>query len=89
MNAGARIDAIANWWQSQTGDDGPALDTVLRHAPTAGTVHALERLMQKFVNQGAASFNRAPEASGGSREIEGWERMTFEKRRYAQDQRRR
>ena len=87
-NAGQRIDAVTNWWRAQTGDDGRALDTVLRMAPTAGTVHALERLMSKFVNQGASSFNRAPEASGGSREIEGWERMTFEQRRYARRPRR-
>ena len=89
VNAGAGIDAVANWWKSQTGDDGRALDTVLRMAPTASTVHALERLMSKFVSQGASSFNRAPKASGGSREIEGWDRMTFEQRRYAQHARRR
>ena len=86
-NAGQRIDAVTNWWRAR--DDGRALDTVLRMAPTAGTVHALERLMSKFVNQGASSFNRAPKASGGSREIEGWDRMTFEQRRYAQHARRR
>ena len=25
-NAGARIDAVANWWRAQTGDDGRVLD---------------------------------------------------------------
>ena len=89
VNAGARIDAIANWWRSQTGDDGKALDTVLRHAPTAGTVHALERLMSKFINQGASGFNRVPEAGGPPATIDGWDRMTFEQRRFAQEQRRR
>lgn len=58
-------------------------------APIAGSVQAFERLMSKFVNQGAVSFNRGLEATGAPATVEGWDRMTFEQRRHAQDQRRR
>jgi hypothetical protein len=67
-NGPARLDAVTQWWTSVTGDDGKALGTILRMAPTASTVQALEKLVSKFTTQGAASFSAAhrepPEAPG-------------------------
>lgn len=57
--ASQRIDAIASWWSSMTGDDGKVLGTILTMAPTAGTVKSFERLMQKWSSQGQGSFSGA------------------------------
>jgi hypothetical protein len=85
-NASARIDAIATWWNAMAGDDGAVLGSILRMAPTAGTIQAFERLMTKFTNQGAAPFNQGGrEANAPGGKIDGWEGMTYEQRRYAQD----
>jgi hypothetical protein len=87
-NASARIDAVAKWWGAMTGDDSAVLGSILRMAPTAGTVASLERLMTKFSNQGAAPFHQGGREGGGpSDRIDGWEKMSYEQRRFAQDQR--
>jgi hypothetical protein len=87
-NGPSRIDAVATWWKAMTGDDGAVLGQILRMAPTAGTVQSLERLMSRFSSQGAASFHQGGREGGGPPEkISGWENMTYEQRRFAQDQR--
>jgi hypothetical protein len=87
-NGPSRVDAVATWWKAMTGDDGAVLGQILRMAPTAGTVQSLERLMQRFTTQGAAPFNHGGREGGGpSDRIEGWDKMSYEQRRFAQDQR--
>src|SRR5262249_13859971 len=79
----SRLDAVTTWWRSMTGDDGKVLGQILRMAPTAGTVAALERLMSKFTTQGAAGpTGGRPESAGSG--IAGYENMTYEQRRFAQ-----
>lgn len=88
VNASQRIEAVHTWWNAMTGDDGAVLGQILRMAPTAGTVQSLERLMQKFSSQGAAPFNQGHrEAGGPPDQVAGWDKMTYEQRRFAQDQR--
>jgi hypothetical protein len=41
--------------------------------------------MQKFQSQGAASFSQAHRVAPDSNEIPGYDKMSFEQRRYAQD----
>jgi hypothetical protein len=93
-----RIDALATWLRGTLGDQGKILSGV-RDAKgnvhggilwTADIVGALEKLMNNQRSQGAASY------TGNSRDlgvrdagkIEGYAGMSFEQRRFAQDQRR-
>lgn len=85
-NGPARVDAVARWWNSVTGDNGKTLGRVLAMAPTADTVVAIESLIAKWTTQGAApapNTTRIPPEGGGT--IEGYATMTFEQRRAAQD----
>jgi hypothetical protein len=84
--APARVDAVVNWLTGMDGSadkgDAKALAGML---VTARHVEAFERIMNKFSSQGTASFSQshrtAPETNG----IPGYEKMTFEQRRQAQD----
>lgn len=53
----SRIDAVATWWNSMTGDDGKVLGQILRMAPTANTVKAFERLINKYTSQGVGAHS--------------------------------
>jgi hypothetical protein len=85
--APARVDAVVNWLVGMDGSadkgDAKALAGML---VTARHVEAFERIMTRVSSQGAASFSQshrtAPEANG----IPGYEKMSFEQRRQAQDQ---
>lgn len=82
-----RIDAIANWWTAMAGDKAKSIINVLRMAPLAETVEAMETVMQKYSSQGAASFSATGrDHDAGNGKIPGYETMSFEQRRFAQDQ---
>lgn len=89
VNAPDRIGAVTRWLTAMAGDKAAAMVRVLEQAPVAATVEAFEIVMQKAQSQGAGPFN------GGGRtntdpnagNIPGYEKMTYEQRRFAQDQR--
>jgi hypothetical protein len=73
------------------GDKAQAMVAVLDQAPVAATIEAFEAVMQKFASQNGANFNssgRVP-PNGNAGKIAGYETMSFEQRRAAQDNQRR
>jgi hypothetical protein len=92
-----RIDALATYLRGQLGDLGRALtgvrgaDGLVRGGVlwTAEIVGAFEALMNKQRTQGAASYTGNGRDNGAQDgKIAGYEKMTFEQRRHAQEQRR-
>lgn len=88
VNGPARVDAVQRWLKSVGGEDAAALVGVLDYAPVAGTVKALEGLMKKFSSQGSGSFNHSHREQPEAGKIAGYEGMSFEQKRFAQDQQR-
>ena len=83
-----RIDGVAAWLQAKVGAKANTLIGMLKKYPVAANVEALEGLMSVFSNQGAATFDqRGREAQNEPGKIPGYETMSFEQRRFAQDQR--
>jgi hypothetical protein len=80
-NAPQRVDAVGKWI---TGEMGEA-DAAPIRATLVTDARFYEKLMQKVSSQGTASFSQshrtAPETNG----IPGYEKMSFEQRRQAQD----
>ncbi len=78
-----RVDTVTRWIAAEAGNDA---NPIILSMGTAAHVRFYEKLMQKFATQGAAAFTQshrsAPEANG----IPGFEKMSFEQRRQAQDQ---
>lgn len=89
-NAQPRVTAVTQWLTAMAGDKAADAVRVLVQAPTASTVEALETIIQKFTSQGGAAFNRSGTEQGDptATKIPGYEKMSFEQRRHAQDQRR-
>lgn len=85
-----RVDAVLNFFKGMdvTADksDAKAIATML---VTAKQVEAFERLITRIGSQGVVGFNQKHRDVGSSREIEGWDKMSFEQRRAAQDNARR
>lgn len=86
--ATARKTAVDTWLVARLGDDlGKHVAATMK---TAMQVQAFEKLMSNDRAQGAGSFSQShreqPQQNG---KIEGYENMTFEQRRAAQDQQRR
>lgn len=82
----ARVDAVTQWLTSIGGDKFAGLANVLKHAPLASTVEGVEHLMQQFSSQGGGSYGagkRDPGVPDGK--IPGYDGMTFEQRRHAQE----
>jgi hypothetical protein len=85
-----RIDTVTTWLAAMTGDNGAAMVRVLQMCPVADTIVAFESLMQRFQTQGAGAYTptgRRVETPSG--QIPGYETMTFEQRRAAQESLRR
>jgi hypothetical protein len=87
VNGTARVTAVTNWLKAVGGADAEVLVRTLDYAPVAGTVQAFERMMQKFSSQGGAAFSQQHRAQPEAGKIPGYEKMSFEQRRLAQDQR--
>lgn len=86
--APARVDAVTNWLagidSSADKGDAKALAGML---VTARHVEAFERIITKLTTQGSASFSQSHRVPADTKEIAGFDTMSFEQRRFAQDQR--
>jgi hypothetical protein len=85
-NAPQRVDAVGKWIESEVGksDAVPIRATIV----TDAHLRFYERLMNKIASQGAASFSQQHRVAPDTSKIPGYENMTFEQRRQAQDARR-
>jgi hypothetical protein len=84
VNGPARIDSVINWTKGVLGDaDSAALAQML---VTARHVEAFEKIIQKFSSQGGGSFSQQHRTAPDANKIPGFEKMSFEQRRFAQDQ---
>lgn len=82
-----RVDSVVRWIDAIAGDDAAALKNALRIAPVAGTIVAFEKIIKYFVSQGLSPFSSAHRADApDDGKIPGFDTMTFEQKRLAQDQ---
>lgn len=77
----ARVDAVSRWM------DGNGLGVLKSTMVTAAQVQAWEAHITKLGSQGAASFSQQHRVAPDDQKIPGYENMSFEQRRHAQDQR--
>jgi hypothetical protein len=79
------VTSVENFLRGHVGDDlAKGMRAML---VTADIISGFEKLINKFQSQGAAAFSQAHRVAPDSNEIAGYDKMTFEQRRYAQDQR--
>lgn len=84
--ASSRIENVQTWLRSVGGEDFAALSSVLKIAPVAGTIVGLEKLMVRLSSQGVGTFTQSHrDAPADAGKIAGYENMSFEQRRQAQD----
>lgn len=83
-NAPQRVDAVGRWITGMVGeaDAAPIRATLV----TDSHLRFYETLMTKLTSQGSASFSQQHRVPAEERGIPGFENMSFEQRRYAQDQ---
>lgn len=85
VNAPMRVDAVGRWITSMVGEaDGKQIKSLI---VTDSVLRFYESLMTKLTSQGSASFSQAHRVPAEDRGIPGYEKMSFEQRRAAQDQR--
>jgi hypothetical protein len=86
VNASMRVDAIGKWIRAEVGDADakPILATIV----TDAHLRFYEKMHQRITSQGSASFTQQHRVPPDTSEIPGYENMSFEQRRQAQDQRR-
>jgi hypothetical protein len=84
VNGPLRVDAISKWLTGMVGetDAAPIRATIC----TAAHVRFYEGLMNKLTSQGGASFSQSHRVPPDTAKIPGYEGMSFEQRRQAQDQ---
>lgn len=87
VNATPRVTAVTTWLNAMGGAEAAPLIRALEMAPVAGTVVAFENLMKKFTSQGGANFSQSHRATEDEAKIPGYDTMSFEQKRNAQDQR--
>lgn len=84
-----RVDAVVQWLNAFGGEKAGALANMFKIAPVASTIEAIEHIMQRVSAQGVTPFNQAHRADApDAGKIPGYDKMSFEQRRLAQDQRR-
>jgi len=83
-NGTQRVSAIETWLRGQLGDDlaGPMRSVMV----TEKIVRGWETIMHKFQSQGTASFSQAHRDTPDGNKIPGYEKLSFEQKRLAQDQ---
>src|ERR1700693_4941840 len=83
VNAPQRVDAVTKWITGEVGttDAKPIVATIV----TDAHLRFYEKLMNKVSSQGAASFSQSHRAAPETNSIPGYENMSFEQRREAQD----
>jgi hypothetical protein len=84
VNAPQRMDAVGKWITGEMGeaDAKPIRATIV----TDAHLRFYEKLMQKISSQSTASFSQSHRVAPDTNPIPGYETMSFEQRRYAQDQ---
>jgi hypothetical protein len=83
VNAPQRVDAVTRWITAEVGDADarPIRATIV----TDAHLRFYEKMMNKITSQGAASFSSAHRVPVETAAIPGYDKMTFEQRRQAQD----
>jgi hypothetical protein len=83
-NGPQRVDAVAKWITGMVGeaDARPIRATIV----TDAHVRFYETIMNKLTSQGGASFSQSHRVPPDTAKIPGYEGMSFEQRRLAQDQ---
>jgi hypothetical protein len=83
-NSAMRLDAITRWVRGEVGDAdaGPIMAATV----TDAQLRFLERMQEKLTSQGVGSFSQSHRAAPDDQGIPGYEKMSFEQRRFAQDQ---
>jgi hypothetical protein len=84
INAPQKVDAISKWLTGMVGeaDAKPIRATIV----TDAHVRFYETIMNKLTSQGGASFSQSHRVPPDTAKIPGYEGMSFEQRRHAQDQ---
>jgi hypothetical protein len=84
VNAPQRVDAVTKWITGEMGDADakPIVATIF----TDAHLRFYEKMMNKVSSQGSASFSQSHRAAPDNNPIPGYETMSFEQRRFAQDQ---
>jgi hypothetical protein len=77
----SRVDAVTRWM------DASGLGVLKSTLVTAAQVEAFEKHINALGTQGAAGFSQSHRVAPDTKEIPGYENMSFEQRRFAQDQR--
>lgn len=85
--APARVDGVTRWLagMDSTADKGDA-KALAGMLVTARQVEAFERIITRLTTQGSASFSQSHRVPPDNKAIPGFEGMSFEQRRLAQDQ---
>jgi hypothetical protein len=85
VNATQRVDAMGKWIRSEVGDADakPILATIV----TDAHLRFYEKMHDRITSQGGASFSQSHRVPPDDTGIPGYEGMSFEQRRFAQDQR--
>jgi hypothetical protein len=83
-NAPQRVDAVGRWITAEMGeaDAAPIRATIV----TDAHLRFFEKLMTKIASQGTASFSQSHRVPPDDNKIPNYENMSFEQRRFAQDQ---
>jgi hypothetical protein len=83
-NAPQRVDAVSRFITAEMGeaDAAPIRATIV----TDAHLRFYEKIMNKISSQGAASFSQSHRTAPDTNPIPGYDGMSFEQRRYAQDQ---
>jgi hypothetical protein len=83
VNAPQRVDAVGRFITAEMGEaDAKQIRALI---VTDSMLRYHERMIQKISSQGAASFSQSHRAAPDSNPIPGYDSMTFEQRREAQD----
>jgi len=84
VNAPQRVAAISKWIRGEVGDADakPIIATLI----TDSHLRFYEKLNQRITSQGVASFSQSHRVPPDTAKIPGYEGMSFEQRRLAQDQ---
>lgn len=84
VNAPQRVDAVTKWITGEMGaaDAKPIVATMV----TDAHLRFFEKMMLKASSQGVPSFSQSHRAAPETNPIPGFENMSFEQRRHAQDQ---
>jgi hypothetical protein len=85
VNAPQRVAIVGRWITAEVGeaDARPIRATII----TDAHLRFYEKLMNKISSQGAASFSQSHRVPPDDNKIPGYDKMSFEQRRLAQDQR--